>query len=144
MSTGMPRIRSTDADLTDEFWAATAQHRLVRPVCDDCGRSFFTPRFCCPYCRCERWTYEQSTGRGRIYSGTVVHRGPDESWPTPYVLVVVDLDEGWNMLSRLESENPALVTDGALHGRPVQVTFVPEDRPPFRTLPAFVLVEAAP
>ena len=35
------------AGLTDEFWAAAHDGVLVRPVCEDCGRSFFTlPRRC--------------------------------------------------------------------------------------------------
>ena len=141
MSEGITSVRATDAELTDEFWAATAERRLVRPVCDACGRSFFTPRYCCPYCRSELWTYEESTGRGQIYSATVVHRGPDESWPTPYVLAVVDVEEGWTMLSRLLSDDPAGLADGELHGRAVRVAFTPEDRPPFRTLPSFTLDE---
>jgi len=58
------------------------------------------------------------------------------------VLAVVDLDEGWTMLSRLLVAPPDDSTPGSLIGLAVKVAFVPEDRPPFRTLPMFVpLVE---
>ena len=29
--------------LTGEFWAAVDRGELVRPVCGDCGQSFFVP-----------------------------------------------------------------------------------------------------
>lgn len=75
---------------------------------------------------------------GRVYSSTVVYRGPDESWETPYVLAIIDLEERWSMLSRLLLGQDAPL-DAPLIGRAVQVSFVPEDREPFRTLPVFVL-----
>ena len=131
-----------NAALTEEFWSAAAGHQLVRPVCGDCGRSFFTPRWSCPYCRSENWSYKISTGVGRVYSSTVVYRGPDESWETPYVLAIIDLEEGWSMLSRLLLGQDVPL-EAPFIGRAVQVSFVPEGREPFRTLPAFVLTGAS-
>lgn len=129
------------SDLTGPFWAAAAQQHLVRPVCRQCGHSFFVPRWSCPFCRSEDWEYEQSSGLGVVYSATVVHRGPDDTWPTPYVLAIVDLEEGWQMLSRVlvsPSIMHELATDaGPLIGQPVMVQFSPEDRAPFRTMPVF-------
>ena len=125
-------------DLTAPFWAACTRGELVRPLCLACDRSFFTPRWSCPHCRSTDWEYRRSSGRGSVYSSTVVHRGPDASWPTPYVLAIVDLDEGWSMLSRLQpGAEPD--TDSAHIGNRVHVDFVPEGRPPHRTLPVFVL-----
>lgn len=135
-----PTLAARDADLTGPFWAAAEQGRLVRPLCRDCGRSHFTPKWSCPHCHSENWAYEVSAGRGRVYSSTVVHRGPDATWPTPYVLAIVDLDEGWSMLTRLTVDSPG-ETESFL-GRAVQVRFEPEDREPHRVLPVFELVEA--
>lgn len=136
-----PMLAERDAGLTDPFWAAAAQGQLVRPVCRDCGRSHFTPKWSCPHCHSEHWAYEPSNGRGRIYSSTVVHRGPDATWPTPYVLVIVDLEEGWSMLSRLLVDAPGDTESFA--GRSVQVRFQQEAVPPNRTLPVFALVGAS-
>ncbi len=135
-------VRRRDG-LTSDFWAAAARHELVRPVCDECGTSFFSPRWACPECLGERWTYVRSTGLGTIYSHTVVFRGPDASWAVPYVLVIVDLEEGWSMLSRLVGEVEAGLVDVRLGGRAVEVAFVDEDRPPHRVLPVFRLTESA-
>lgn len=130
--------RARHEGLTDEFWAAAAAGRLVRPVCGSCGRSFFTPRWSCPYCRSEEWNYQESSGTGTVYSATVVERGPDETWSTPYTLAIIDLDEGWSMLSRLfNGDGPAL--EPLSLGHRVSVRFVPEGREPHRTLPVFDL-----
>ena len=128
--------------LTMPFWEAAARGSLVRPVCDACGRSFFTPQWACPHCHSEQWDYVPSDGRGVVYSATVVHRGPDETWATPYVLAVVDLDEGWTMLSRL-AVDPAAEPNARYLGRRVSAVFVDEERPPYRRLPVFALAEQA-
>jgi uncharacterized OB-fold protein len=127
-------------DLTAPFWAAAQEGRLVRPVCDRCGRSFFTPQVMCPFCGSGEWEYRTSTGRGRVYSHSVVFRGPDETWTVPYVLGIVDLDEGWRMLTRLVVDVPAAYVDASLAGTPVAVAFEDETRPPHRRLPVFVPV----
>ena len=129
--------------LTRPFWKASARGELVRPVCNACRHNFFTPSMVCPKCLSADWTYQPSEGLGRVYSHTTVHRGPDPTWTVPYVLAVVDVDEGWTMLSRLLVAPPDDSIPGSLIGLAVKVTFVPEDRPPFRTLPMFVPVVEA-
>lgn len=128
---------SEGAGLTDEFWAAAAQGALVRPVCEACGRSFFTPRVVCPHCRSARWRYRRSSGLGTVSSHTTVHRGPDETWDVPYVLGVVDMDEGWDLLTRLLVDPPDEDAPGALIGTRVQVAFIDGHPPDTRRLPAF-------
>ncbi|MGB3412403.1 MAG: OB-fold domain-containing protein [Microthrixaceae bacterium] len=134
------------ARLSDEFWAAAERGELVRPVCDSCGRSFFTPRVVCPYCRSAEWQYRPSTGLGTVHSHTTVYRGPDLTWTTPYVLAVVDMDEGWNLLTTLLVDPPSEDIPGALIDMRVQVSFIPAHPPETRQLPAFAPVpnSAAP
>ena len=95
------RPRPEPSDLTRPFWDAAREHRLVRQVCDDCGRSFFTPQIACPSCLSTAWTWTPSTGRGTVYSATVVHRAPYPGFTSPYHVVMVDLEEDWTMLSNL-------------------------------------------
>jgi uncharacterized OB-fold protein len=127
--------------LTREFWEASARGRLVRPVCNTCGHNFFTPSLACPECLSQDWTYQESEGRGVVYSHTTVFRGPDDSWPVPYVLAIIDVNEGWTMLSRLIVDPPDESVPGSLIGLPVKVAFVLEDRPPHRLLPVFTPTE---
>ncbi len=94
-------LPSGASELTRPFWEAAAGNRLVRPVCDGCGASFFVPQHACPHCQSEAWTYLESSGRGVISSFTVVHRAPTREFEPPYVVAVVDLDEGWFMMSNV-------------------------------------------
>ena len=105
-------------ELTAGFWAAAARRELVRPVCRDCGRNFFTPQVACPGCLSENWSYEPSSGRGTVHSSTVVHRAPGPGFAVPFGLGVVDLDEGWSMLATLVGERLAPI------GAPVEVTWI--------------------
>ena len=88
-----------DRALTGEFWAGVDRGALLRPVCGRCGRSFFTPQVVCPFCGSEQWAYEPSSGRGTVYSYTVVHRPPEPAFWAPYVLAIVDVAEGWSLLT---------------------------------------------
>jgi uncharacterized protein len=93
----------TDA-LTAGFWEAARNGVLVRPVCRDCGLNFFSPQIACPRCLSENWGWERSSGRGTVYSATVVHRKPYPGLEAPYQLAIIDLDEGWSMLANLDGD----------------------------------------
>jgi uncharacterized OB-fold protein len=93
-------------ELSRGFWEAAMRHVLVRPVCADCGRSFFTPQIACPECLSERWSWTPSSGKGHVYSFTVCHRAPTPGLEVPYILAIVDLEEGWSMLSNVEGCSP--------------------------------------
>jgi uncharacterized OB-fold protein len=115
-------------DLTREFWEAARRQTLVRPVCAECGCSFFTPQVACPNCLSERWAWTASSGRGRVYSFTVCHRAPTPGFDVPYVLAIVDLEEGWSMLSNVEGCEPRDVHIGlevAVAWKPVADVVLP-------------------
>lgn len=124
----MPELDASGA-LTAPFWAAAEQRVLVRPVCADCGRSFFSPQIACPACLSENWSYVPSSGRGTVYSATVVHKAPSPDFEVPYRLAVVELEEGWSMLANLIGTAAPTAS-----GVPVEVTWVERAG---RTLPAF-------
>lgn len=102
MSAAVPgRPVPRPSELTEGFWAAARRRELVRPRCDACGSSFFTPQVACPRCLSEEWAYAPSSGRGVVYSATVVHRAPFPGIATPYELAMVDMEEEWTMLSEI-------------------------------------------
>ncbi len=120
-----------DRALTGEFWAGVDRGELLRPVCGRCGRSFFTPQVVCPYCGAPDWRYEPSAGRGAVYSFTVVHRPPEPAFEAPYVLAIVDVTEGWSLLSWIVGCPPGEVRIGM----DVEVRFTPG--PDGALLPSF-------
>ncbi|WP_245717763.1 Zn-ribbon domain-containing OB-fold protein [Nocardia miyunensis] len=134
MAPRFERPLPTPDELTAPFWEAARGRRLVRPVCQDCARSFFTPQLICPHCLSEKWHYLDSNGRGSVYSSTRVHRSPSPALPAPYELAVVELDEGWHMLTNIVATADVPTPIGAR----VEVTWLEIDDhwtfPAFRTL----------
>ncbi|MBC9227621.1 OB-fold domain-containing protein [Aeromicrobium sp. zg-636] len=65
------------------------------------AHAVFPPRPVCPTCGSTELTWGESEGHGTIYSATTISpRGVD-----PYTVVVVDIDEGFRMMSRLDGED---------------------------------------
>jgi uncharacterized protein len=103
--------------VTAPFWEAVDRHELVVQRCDDCGQVVFYPRAHCPSCWSSALTWGPASGRGVVYSQTVVHRAyGDFADQAPYAVVLVDLDDGFRMMSR--------VLDGPVRiGERVEVAF---------------------
>jgi uncharacterized OB-fold protein len=101
------------------------------PCCGKCGEHFFPPERLCPACGSTGWDFVQSAGSGTVASYTVVHRAPSPDFEPPYVVAVVELDEGCSMLTNLVLPDPESVWTGM----PVDVTFL--DQPDGRALPVF-------
>jgi uncharacterized OB-fold protein len=87
--------------------------------CDDCGAAVFPPEAACTACLSHRLTWTRSSGRGRVHTYTVVHRGQQPSFATPYVPGVVELEEGWYMLTNIVGCR----ADEVRVGQAVEVTF---------------------
>jgi uncharacterized protein len=133
----VPRPRPAPSALTQDFWYAARRHVLVRPQCTACGRSFFVPQAVCTHCLCRDWAYVPSSGRGVVYSATVGHRAPYPGIQAPFHLAVVDLDEGWSMLTNLIEPGEVPVPIGTR----VRVAWIDIDDD--YTLPAFTRDEEA-
>jgi uncharacterized OB-fold protein len=66
--------------------------------CADCAAAVFYPRTLCPVCGSGALEWRESAGRGTVYATTAVHSRNRE----PRNVVLVDLDEGFRMMSRVE------------------------------------------
>jgi hypothetical protein len=87
---------------TEEFWSATAEGRLLLRRCNSCGEAIWYPRPICPFCHSDDTEWQESSGRGSIYSFTVVRRSSGEfAVAVPYVLAYVELDEGPRMMTNI-------------------------------------------
>lgn len=92
--------------MTDDgrpYWEALKQHRFILQKCRSCGKFQFPPRILCSHCGKRDVEWAQVKGTGTIYSFTAVHRPPDPAFQkdVPYLLVVVQLDEGPRLMSNL-------------------------------------------
>lgn len=105
---------------TTEFWDACAQGRLVVPRCDDCHEYIWYPRLFCPHCASTRVTYTEVSGRGTVYSCTVMRKGngPYKEF-APYVIAYVELDVGVRIMTNIVGVDATEVRIGM----PVKVVF---------------------
>lgn len=100
---------------TAPYWSAAQEHRLALPRCLDCNRYHFYPRTLCPHCGSARLEWTDCSGRGEVYSFTVVHRAPSPAFAAevPYVVAVVKLDEGPHLMTNIVGCVPETVRVGA-------------------------------
>jgi uncharacterized OB-fold protein len=87
---------------TAPYWEAARAARLLIQRCDSCQRHIFYPRSVCPHCMSDQIQWVDAAGTGTVYSYTVVHRSPEAFKPdVPYVVALIDLDEGVRMMSNI-------------------------------------------
>jgi uncharacterized protein len=121
----LPTPAPTVTAETAPFWRAAASGELLLPRCARCERFIWYPRDFCPHCGVGDVGWVPVTGRGRIYSVTVVRRAPHPNYANavPYSVAVVELDEGIRLLTNIVSPD----LDGLAIGQPVEAVFDPVD-----------------
>lgn len=98
---------------SEPFWQAAREGRFLIMQCNGCDRPFFYPRRYCPRCWSDDTGWREASGRGTVYTYSIVHQNPAPPFRdrVPYAVVLVDLEEGvrvmgnWDRsadLSRLE------------------------------------------
>lgn len=134
MSTSPERPLPSPDPSTAPFWAGTRAHRLMLPRCRSCVAYHFYPRTLCPYCGSADLEWVEASGRGSVYSFTIVQRAPSPAFKDklPYVVAVIALQEGPHLMTNIAGCAP---TDVRI-GMPVRVAW--EDLDPDATLPYFV------
>ena len=93
---------------TKPFWDGLREQKLMLPKCGDCGRAFFYPRIICPHCQSRNVGWIQGSGRGKLYSFEIAYQTISRAFKVkpPYVLAMIELEEGARMLSNLIDVEP--------------------------------------
>jgi uncharacterized OB-fold protein len=78
------------------YWEAAARGKLLVKFCHACGETHFYPRALCPFCFSDRTEWREASGKGTIYSFSVMRRVA-----APYALAYVSLDEGPAMMTNI-------------------------------------------
>ncbi len=107
--------------LAGEFYGWCKQGELRFQCCKACGTFRHVPRETCAECNSFDAVWARSTGRGIVYSWTVVERAlhPAFTDSTPMAPVVVEMEEGVRLLSEVVDCRP----DELEIGMPVKVEF---------------------
>ena len=74
----------------------------------EANRAVFYPRVICPFTGNDRLEWRVSAGLGTVYATTVTH--PREG--APYNVALIDCDEGFRLMSRVEDIAPEAVKIG--------------------------------
>ncbi len=81
--------------VTQPFWDAAAQGKLLLGRCRDTGCHFFPPRGVSPFTLSPHVELVEASGRGTLYSYTVMRT------KAPYVPAMVELEEGPRVFTNL-------------------------------------------
>lgn len=118
------------------YWEGLKQGELRIQRCSTCSRAVFYPRSICPHCFSDQLAWIVASGKGTIYSYTVAHQGFGPfAADVPFVVALVELEEGVRMMTRILDAPRERVVVGAA----VKVTF--ESMGEDFTLPYFRLIE---
>ncbi len=116
----IPRISPEAA----EFFAGTVRGELRLQRCRECGLHHHYPRIACPHCGSDELEWVTGSGRGTVYSFTVIRQQgiPPFNEQVPFVVALVDLDESG---ARLIAQMPTTAPEDAAVGTRVRATFKP-------------------
>lgn len=117
-------------ELSAPHWDGAKAGRLMVQKCASCAQYVFIPRHACPNCLSGDLEWMESSGKGVIYSFTIIHRPPHPSFEPPYCAAIIELDEGWHMLSNVIADDLGAIAVG----QRVRVDFIDADG---MTLPIF-------
>lgn len=79
--------------LSSHYWQGTREHKLLIQRCPVTGRHQWYPRAHSLHAPGARPEWVQASGRGTLFTWSVIHRGNGTS-PTPYTCAVIELEEG--------------------------------------------------
>jgi uncharacterized OB-fold protein len=99
---------------TKPFWDAAAEGKLLYKKCAACGEPHFYPRSHCPFCFSNRTEWQEASGRGTVYTYSVMRRAP-----VPYCIAYVELAEGPRIMSNIVDCD----LDGIKIGQAVKLVF---------------------
>jgi hypothetical protein len=85
------------------YWEGARQHKLLLKKCGKCGQIDHPPYLFCTNCMAEEHEWVEASGKGTLYAYAINTFGvPFPFWDDmPYVLAIIDLDEGPRMISNI-------------------------------------------
>jgi uncharacterized OB-fold protein len=100
-----PRFDLPTIDLeTQPFWDGLKEGKFLLRHCNACGKDHYYPRPFCPSCWSDDVSWKEASGRGKLYTYSVVHVNdlPPFNERVPYVAAIVQLDEGPRLMTNIE------------------------------------------
>ncbi|WP_432975991.1 Zn-ribbon domain-containing OB-fold protein [Dactylosporangium sp. CA-233914] len=112
--TATTRPVPSPSDWSAPFWSAARQKRLVYQVCGQCGAATLYAKRICPNCLADALSWRDASGQGEVYTYTQQVAGAPSGFAdlVPYVIAVVRLDEGVQLMSNIVGPEASSVQCG--------------------------------
>jgi len=102
--TGIPAPRPSL--VSAPYWEGCRRGELLYQRCNACGGIAPRPSTVCGVCLSREVRWLRSAGAGTLYSWTVVWRPQHPSFRVPYAPAIVELDEGYWLVSAIVGCEP--------------------------------------
>lgn len=131
----MPKI----TDENETYWHGLREGKLLVQRCLSCEQLQFYPRFFCIHCHGRQLEWVETKGIGTVYTFTVIRRAPSAAFENdvPYLLALVELEEGIRMMSRVVQIEPEHCRIG------LPVKWMPQQEEHDLVLPVFTPASSA-
>lgn len=131
--TGIGKPGPVTTVLTERYWEAASQGRLLLQRCGQCRRHQHYPAAICRRCWSEDLSWVAAQGTGTVWTFTVVGIPGHAAWrdETPYVLALVELDEGPRLMTNVVD----CPVDSVHVGQRVQLSSLRDGQPPLQFTP---------
>jgi uncharacterized OB-fold protein len=98
----------TPDPVTQPFWDSLKEHAIKLQRCGGCNEHIFYPRTLCPSCGSEDLAWTAVSGRGVVHAFAIPHRHPNPAFgaTAPYVVALIELEEGARIMSNLVGVDP--------------------------------------
>lgn len=110
----IPRPLPVPTKVSQPYWDGCREGRLRIQRCSACGTHLFYPVYMCHECTSQKLEWIDASGRGTVYSYSVIYRAPYAglSDSGPYTVALVELEEGPIMMSQIVDVAPETVRVG--------------------------------
>ncbi len=107
---GPQRMEPPISRVSEPFWDATREQRLVLQHCQACNQAIWFPRVLCPHCAGTELEWREVAGTGTVYAVSVQYRPgtPQMRDRTPYAVALIDLDAGVRVMSNVLGDPEAV------------------------------------
>jgi uncharacterized protein len=129
----MVRVLPAPTPLTQPYFDGAREHKLLFQRCVRCSEAWHPPMPICPACHSFEFEWVAAAGLGTVYSYTVVHHPTHPAFQdqVPYVVAIVELDEGPRIVANIRNCSVHEVQGG------MRVSVLFEDLTDEVTLPQF-------
>src|SRR3954452_19895147 len=108
-------------ELSQPYWDGCRDGELRYVECRACGTRYFPQEAACINCLSDDTVWKTGSGRGSVYTFSVIRQQVAPDFPVPSVFAIVELDEGYSMFSNIIGCRP----EDVRIGMPVEVVFEP-------------------